>query len=436
MHILNTGTSSDISLQSNVHVKTTYQNNERGNISNNIHEVKNSLACFGTKKHTDSANIIKNILRERIASKCYLTMFSEGFHFKKDKYKLSPNTGKEALAYLDRISRENIHEIIKQTQPLSKKERFLLAKIIDTDVVLRHQTNSNLSNKGTLNIFSNKKLQSLDTPPTTRALDEEITDLSNHDFVFFGVEFSDKNTIHPINTKYKGWDFGSNAYIVKDEFKHAYVTLDHHYGGYITSDFEHEHKEFTSQFEIAEKEISSIYTSNKKNNDIAMYSTKSMKLAIGLNLIKFIQNTSDMKLKEFALSGQLSTLDIDRLINFIFQPECHLPRMISTKKFQEIRLADISLKDAIMAANLTRIDELVKDKKDAYNAIKLVLFLHKERESMTTLIAKKIISYILDKSSFTKELRESLESDVIKIMKGNVKNNVLSKVKFFHFQSD
>lgn len=86
-----------------------------------------------------------------------------------------------------------------------------------------------------------------------------------------------------------------------------------------------------------------------------------------------------------------------------------------------------------MAASLTRIDELVKDKKDAYNAIKLVLFLHKERESMTTLIAKKIISYMLDKCSFTKELRESLKSDVINIMKGNVKNNVLSKVKFFHF---
>lgn len=140
-----------------------------------------------------------------------------------------------------------------------------------------------------------------------------------------------------------------------------------------------------------------------------------------------------MELKEFALSGQLSAIDIDRLINFIFQPEYHLPRMISTKKFQEVRLADVSLKDAIMAASLTRIDELVKGKKDAYNAIKLVLFLHKERESMTTLIAKKIISYMLDKCSFTKELRESLESDVINIMKGNVKNNVLSKVKFFHF---
>ncbi|QJU42276.1 T3SS effector OspC family protein [Serratia marcescens] len=433
MHVLNTMTSSDIHLQSNVGMKTIHQNNERGNILNNIHEVKNSLASFGTKKHTDSANIIKSILRERMASKCYLTMFSEGSHFKMDKYKPSPNTGKEALACLDRISRGNIHEIIKQTRPLSKKERFLLAKIIDTDVVLRHQTNSKLSNKGTLNIFSNKKLQSLDTPPTTRALDEEIADLSNHDFVFFGVEFSDENTTHPINTKYKGWDFGANCYIVKDELKHAYVTLDHHYSGYVHFDFEHEHKEFTSQFEIANKEISNVYTTNNKNNDIAMYSSRSMKLAIGLNLIKFIRNTSDMKLKEFALSGQLSALDIDRLINFIFQPEYHMPRMISTKKFQEFRLADISLKDAIMAANLTRIDELVKDKKDVYNAIKLVLFLQKERESMTTLIAKKISSYMLDKCYFTKELRESLESDVIKIMKGNVKNNVLSKVKFFYF---
>lgn len=433
MHILNTRTSSDISVQPKVGVRITHQNNERENILNNIHEVKNSLACFGTKKHADNANIIKDILRERIASKCYLTMFSEGAHFKKDKYKLSLNTGKEALACLDKISRKNIHEIIKQTQPLSKKERFLLAKVIDTDIVLRHQTNSNLSNKGTLNIYSNKKLQSIDTPPTTRALDEEITDLSNHDFVFFGIEFSDKDTTHPINTKYKGWDFGANAYIVKDEFKNGYLTLDHHYGGYVSSSFEHEHKEFTSQFKIAEEEISGIHASNNKNNDIAMYSTKSMKLAIGLNLIKFIQNTSDMKLKEFALSGHLSTLDIDRLINFIFQPEYHLPRMISTKKFQEVHLAGIPLKDAIMAANLKRIDELVKNKNDAYYAIKLVLSLHKERESMTDFIAKKIIGYILGKCFFTKELRESLESDVIKIMKGNVKNNVLSKVKFFHF---
>lgn len=86
-----------------------------------------------------------------------------------------------------------------------------------------------------------------------------------------------------------------------------------------------------------------------------------------------------------------------------------------------------------MAANLTKIDELVNDKKDVYNAMKLISFLHKERESMTTLIAEKIIGYILGKCSFTKELRESLESDVIKIMKENVKNNVLSKVKIFHF---
>lgn len=143
MHILNTITSSDVSVQSNAGVKMTRQNNEQGNILNSIHEVKNSPECFSTKRHTDSANIIKNILQESIASKCYLTMFSEGTHFKKGKYKLSLNTGKEALACLDKISRENIHEIIKQIQPLSKEERFLLAKIIDTDIVLRHQTNSN-----------------------------------------------------------------------------------------------------------------------------------------------------------------------------------------------------------------------------------------------------------------------------------------------------
>lgn len=414
-------------------MKVIHQNNVQGNTLNNVHKVKNSLACFDTKKHTDSANIIKNILRKRIASKSYLTMFSEGAHFKKDKYNLSLNTGKEALACLDRISRGNIHEIISQIQSLSKKEKNLLAKIVDADIVLRHQTNSNLSNNGTLNIFSNKKLQSIDTPPTTRALDEEITDLSNHDFIFFGIEFSDKDTTHPINTKYKGWDFGSNAYIVKDEFEYGYLTLDHHYGGYVNSGFDHEHKEFYSQYKIAEKEISNIYSSNEENTDIAMYSRKNMKLAIGLNLIKFIRNTSDMRLKEFALSGKLSTLDIDRLVNFIFQPEYHLPRMISTKKFLEVRLADISLKDAIMAANLIRIDELVKDKNDAYYAIKLVLSLHKERESMTTLIAKKIIGYMLDKCAFTKGLRESLENDAIKIMKGNAKNNAISKVKFFNF---
>ncbi len=49
MHILNTRTSSDISLQPNVDVKTTHQNNEQGNILNNIHDVKTHLHALARK---------------------------------------------------------------------------------------------------------------------------------------------------------------------------------------------------------------------------------------------------------------------------------------------------------------------------------------------------------------------------------------------------
>ncbi len=56
-------------------------------------------------------------------------------------------------------------------------------------------------------------------------------------------------------------------------------------------------------------------------------------------------------------------VSLDRIINFVFQLEYHIPRMLSTDNFKKIKLRDISLEDAIKASNYEEINNKVTDKK-------------------------------------------------------------------------
>ncbi|SVG72297.1 OspC3 [Shigella sonnei] len=81
-----------------------------------------------------------------------------------------------------------------------------------------------------------------------------------------------------------------------------------------------------------------------------------MRLGIGLHLIDFIRKSKDQGFREFCYNKNIDPVSLDRIINFVFQLEYHIPRMLSTDNFKKIKLRDISLEDAIKASNYEEIN--------------------------------------------------------------------------------
>ena len=113
----------------------------------------------------------------------------------------------------------------------------MLSKVVDAKFHFRHQSNANLVNAdGILNIMSSKKLKSDGVNAEYNTWEDDIEYLSNHDFVFFGVEFSSDESRLPLNTIHSNTDYGVNAYIVKDQFPFGYLTLTDHLYNIVPSD--------------------------------------------------------------------------------------------------------------------------------------------------------------------------------------------------------
>lgn len=323
-----------------------------------------------------SADIIKHFFRKVIAAQSYSKMFSHGFFFKNLGQALPKPSGKSSfnsLKHLDTISKNYLERIKAKTAELTYEEDILVSKVRSAKIILRHQTNSNLAKDGVLNIFSYEKLfnSNLLNTCNTNQLDKDT--LSNHDFVFFGIEFSGDGIKHPLNTLHNSFFNGGNAYLLENQYPHGYLTLTDHFFNTVPTYDKHEHKEFNAQFPCAEYEISRFINSDNGTNDVPIFNVKDMKLAIGLHLVNFIRSSKDLNLKAFALNDNLTEKELDRLINFIFQLEFHVPRMISTTRFKEVRVREIDLESAIIASNMERIDELVKTKAEACKAMAIAV---------------------------------------------------------------
>ncbi|EIW7129040.1 type 3 secretion system effector OspC4, partial [Shigella sonnei] len=118
-----------------------------------------------------------------------------------------------------------------------------------------------------------------------------------------------------------------------------------------------------------------------------------MRLGIGLHLIDFIRKSKDQGFREFCYNKNIDPVSLDRIINFVFQLEYHIPRMLSTDNFKKIKLRDISLEDAIKASNYEEINNKVTDKKMAHQALAYSLG-NKKAD---------IALYLLSKFNFTKQ---------------------------------
>ncbi|WP_439332783.1 T3SS effector OspC family protein, partial [Shigella sonnei] len=50
-----------------------------------------------------------------------------------------------------------------------------------------------------------------------------------------------------------------------------------------------------------------------------------MRLGIGLHLIDFIRKSKDQRFREFCYNKNIDPVSLDRIINFVFQLEYHIP---------------------------------------------------------------------------------------------------------------
>ncbi|HGB0135206.1 TPA: type 3 secretion system effector OspC2, partial [Shigella sonnei] len=154
----------------------------------------------------------------------------------------------------------------------------------------------------------------------------------------------------PLNKTHHTVDFGANAYIIDHDSPYGYMTLTDHFDNAIPPVFYHEHQSFfLDNFKEVVDEVSRYVHGNQGKTDVPIFNTKDMRLGIGLHLIDFIRKSKDQRFREFCYNKNIDPVSLDRIINFVFQLEYHIPRMLSTDNFKKIRLRDISLEDAIKA---------------------------------------------------------------------------------------
>lgn len=416
------------------HVPSTPdKNNTINNLtaSYNISE-KMSIETIRNSLRIKSVNKISHFMRKAIAAQCYASMFSHGTNFKKLGLSLPKNTEKssfESLAHLDKVSEGYLYSIKEKIGTLSDIENLLLNRIKKVKFLLRHQSPYELVKNDKLSIFSNKKIctdEYLIRGATTKedqeklryedilnngnTTDDDQEKLRNDDFVFFAIELlQEDESKHPLNSTLNGVDYGAYAYLVHDIYPYGYLTLTDHLNNNIKKDnTKLGYQDFISQFTEFKSEISRRVNGERGEDDVPIYNAKDMKEALGLHLIEFIRNSKDIEFRNFSLNKNLKEEDLDKLINCVFQPEFHLPRMISTRHYKKVKIRELSIVEAIQVSDEKKIHEYVKDKDSACSNLIMAVYLHK----------KKSVEILLDKWNFS-------ISDVQKMMIGNTESGII-----------
>lgn len=366
-----------------------------------------------SREKSCEADIIKRFIRKVIAAKSYSLMFSKGKDFAQYEFRKQKNPGQSIMdshALLDRISKNNIESIKKKTQNLTYQEKVLLSKIVDVKLKLRHQSDSLLAKNGVLSIFSNSKLTKDKIDFVSATQEGDIAEISNHDFVFFGIEFIGENSIHPIRKHHHGIYFGENTYLLDNEYKHGYLTLTDHYHNMMRPFELLDHRHVLNQLPKVYSEITRNVRGDGGLCDIPIYNAKDMKLALGLHLIEFVRNSKDVEFKTYSLNGDLDEVALDELIHFVFQPEFHLPRMVSTERFNEVKDRDQELTEAIGYLDIEKIQKIILTKDDAIKAM-----LYAVMNSKKTLVNDLILQWNIDISDKPKMKILSFKSDKVYI---------------------
>lgn len=336
-----------------------------------------------------SAHTIQHFFKKIIAAKSYQTMFSNGSFFKDNGHHLPQATKLtlNSLSHLDKVSNHYLNEIKQKVTDLTKEEQTLFNKITNCRLHFRHQSNHHLSKDGILSISSNARLEREKIVSSTNTYSFDKDKLSNNDFVFFGLEFSEDKSQLPLNKKHGNINYGAKCYMLEEKKNYGYMTLTDHFGCHVENFAAQEHKGFITQFKDMKTELyRSIHGSKANQNamlivsknsislfsqdkitqlnsagyflydedekplsgqenmpiiikhDAPIFSQNDMKQGLALHLIDFIRLSKDEKFRTYILSSDLSNKELDHFLNSIFHPEYHIPRMISTREFMQVNL--------------------------------------------------------------------------------------------------
>lgn len=361
------------------------------------------------KRH--ASNIIKNFLRKIIAAQSYGHMFANGKNFKKldihytpvsKKNKQEKNNTKSpfsfrTLDHLENISQDYLNEIKNKTNKLSVEEKELVSRISNIEWHFRHQSNAHFPGPS-LTLYSHKRLNDGAIAAGCNTTEFDLENLSNNDFVFFAVEFSNLKEELPLNRRHNGHDLGANAFILDEKnpsIKSGYLTLTDHHDNFLQSVICHrehqEHKDWVKEFPETVSIFNRFVHGDKGISDVPIYSAKHMKEAIALHLINFLRYSLNAKFKAFVLNSSITAKQLDRVLNFVFQAEFHVPRILSTASYKKVSLYDMTYSCAVDGINIHELDKVITDKDAACEALFYAIKVQK----------KTAIAHLTDKWTFT-----------------------------------
>lgn len=296
-------------------------------INNTVEQLKTN-----TKTEHHSARVIQHFFKKLIAEKSYTLMFSNGDNFKKLGQQLNHHTS--AINHLDKISSHYLNDIKEKVKNLTTAEQALLNKITKSQLLLKHQSHNQLSQNGILSISSNDRIKREKIQTTEFTFDMDKYYLSNHDFVFFSLDFAENDEQRPVSKTHSGVFYGPNCYLIEEQKNYGYLTLTDHACGDVRAFSDQEHKSFINQFPIMKDKLPRLIHGDNGTIDVPIFNQNDMKEALALHLINFIRDAKDKKFSEFTLSPNLTGQELDMILNSVFHPEYHIPRMISIPNFK------------------------------------------------------------------------------------------------------
>ncbi|ATP28614.1 hypothetical protein CR207_09495 [Chromobacterium violaceum] len=330
----------------------------------------------GSDGEAAAAGKIGAFLRKAVAAQSYGLMFANGklFEATGDALEKRGQYGFSALQRLDGLSRRNLAAVEARLGALDSAERGLKERIMTGAWHFRHQSNAALDDGKTAAIASNHLLarESRSSGGNTFAGDKAR--LSNHDFVFFGVEFSGRGKQDkPLNHKHSTMDFGANAYVVPDTLpacRHGYLTLTDHFFNRVPGGREAEHQDFVGSFPQMGAETGRWIHEGKYRQNAPIFNYRDMKAAVALHLIEFLRDSKDAAFKAYVFDQAMqSGQALDRVLNSVFQAEFHIPRLMATTDYAKHPLRPMLLKEAVDSVNLPALSGLVSSKGDAVTAM-------------------------------------------------------------------
>lgn len=351
----------------------------------------------------EAANLIKDFLRRAVAAQSYGCMFSNGSIFDKAGLALSKSSKKrfsfEALNHLEKLSKKHLAAVTVRVGELSHDEKKLLNNILSSEWCFRHQSNAALDRDGSLKIFSDRMLDAEHISHMTATNDADREIISNHDFVFFGVEFSGGYTkgYIPLNTQHgMGYrDYGGNAFVISENNSlcgNGYLTLTDHFNNSVPFPSAGEHKIFANRFPEASEQACREIAEVEGNSEIVpIFSVSDMKSALALHLIEFLRKSEDEGFREFVFNDLQSTgLNLDRVLNMIFQAEFHIPRMFGGDDYSKYVVHPINLSEAINVSNFEVLSESITNRDLASEAMYFAIKASKNE----------IVSYLFENENF------------------------------------